>query len=274
MSFLYDPQPSLVVAVKGRVERIVGAASLSMEPLKAQNTGALGFRVEAIEEVGEILRSLVEEAVAAAWKAGAARAALGQTVEENSPQVAVFEKLGFTTEGVHEVYETPTARLRKRIGPLYERMRAHGVIPAGAEIATLQPALIAEVRRFILQHMPGSASLLAIESAGYKPEHSLALLLAGEVKGVLLWRRSGNIGITGLRLVAPELRGGLPWANTMMLAESLRSEILTGVEKSRFELNPEVHHDTKLLAQSLGASLLGRRLLFGLKKAGQHPTPS
>ena len=104
-------------------------------------------------------------------------------------------------------------------------------------------------------------------NAGYKPEHSLALLVRGEVRGVLLCRRHGRVSHVGLRLVAPELRGGLAWANLLLLHASTASGVSTGQERSRFEFSPAEHADTRQFAQGVGAKFLGRRVLLGSERA-------
>src|SRR4051812_12196160 len=96
--------------------------------------------------------------------------------------------------------------------------------------------------------MPGSASTLAHETAGYKAEHSIALLQNGEIKGVVLGRRRGNMVHTGLRVVSKELRGNSGWANLLMMHTTLSSGLQTGLELARFEFDPELHHDTRQFA--------------------------
>jgi hypothetical protein len=114
--------------------------------------------------------------------------------------------------------------------------------------------------------MPSSASAMALETAGYKAENSLALILNGEVKGILLCRRIGRMAHLGLRVVAKELRGGLAWANLVLLHAAMSSGLQTGLETTRFEFNPEQHLDTRQFAEINGAKLVSRRLLFKIAK--------
>lgn len=73
----------------------------------------------------------------------------------------------------------------------------------------------------------------------------------------------------GLRVVAEELRGGLGWANLLLLNATLSSGLQTGLEISRFEFNPEQHLDTKQFAQLNDARLVGRRLLLKIIRSAQ-----
>lgn len=269
LAFLLNPQPPwLGVAVRGAVERLVGAASLSLQPMSDTEIGAqLCLRVENRPEQVSLTVALVQSALAAAWAAGVARVDLSHTLEEDSPMAAALRELGFVTATRFEVYEFPSLPLWQRLHRIYERVKARGWFPAGAELTTLQPSVIGKVRAFLTEHLPGSASALTLENAGYKPEHSVALLLDGEVKGVLLCRRSGRVAQIGLRLIAPELRGGLPWANLFLIHASSASGLHTGMEVIRFELNPEQHPDTRQMAQLFGATLVGRRVLLGIENA-------
>ena len=113
-----------------------------------------------------------------------------------------------------------------------------------------------------MTNMPSSASALALETGGYKAEHSIALIQNSEVKGVLLSRRAGKISYTGLRVVAEELRGGFGWANLILMHTSIASGLQTGLEVIRFEFDPKQHHDTQQFADLSGARLVTRRFLF------------
>ncbi len=266
-AFVRDRAPWTQVAVAGAVERLVAAAAFSVQTLGDGKTAAwLTLRVNDRPDRDALGAALLERALPAAWAAGAGRLILGQTFDEASSLAAALRAKGFTVEGTHEVYETPSRPLWERTRRLHDRMRARGWIPAEATLTTLQPAVLAAAERFIADHMPGSASTLAMETAAYRPEHSVALLLRGEVKGVLLCRRHGPVASIGLRLVAPELRGGIAWANLMLLHASLGAGVATGLEISRFELNPALHEDTRQLAQLLGATHVGRRLLLGISR--------
>ena len=272
-AFLLNPEPPwLHVAVRGAVERLVAAASFSLRPLESGGDllAWMCLRAENGPDKLPLTVALMQQAIDAAWAAGARRAVLAQTFAEDSPTVHALRQLGFTAEACYEGYEFPSLQLAQRLKHIYERVQARGLIPPGAELTTLQPAVIGKVRQFLMEHLPGSETGLTLENAGYKPEHSVALLLNGEVKGVLLCRRAGKVAHIGLRMVAPELRGGIAWANLFLLYASAGSGLHTGLEVNRFEVNPALHADTRQMAQLLGATFVGRRVLLGIERAGNR----
>ena len=263
-AFLFDANPFLLVAVSGRVERFVGALGMTLRPLERIQATWLCMRVESEEARGtELLQKGLDEA----WKRGARSVYFGQTFEEDSPAAVALIEAGFKPSAVHEVYEVNSKQMWERIDRLHERLRDRNLVPPDVELTTLQPTVVPQIRKFLLANLPTSASALTLETAGYKAEHSIALMQKGEVKGVLLCRRVGNVAHVGLRVVAEELRGGLGWANLLLLHASLSSGLQTGLELSRFEFDPEEHHDTKQFADISGARLIGRRLLLKIDSA-------
>jgi hypothetical protein len=190
----------------------------------------------------------------------------GQTIDEKSPAAEALRVAGFQPSAVHEVYEVDSHQMGARLERIYQRLQSRSLIPADVELTTLQPSVISKARRFLLENLPSSASALALETASYKAEHSLALMQGGEIKGVVLCRRVGTVAHVGLRVVAEELRGGFGWANLVLLHASISSGLQTGLETTRFEFNPGQHHDTKQFANLHGAKLVGRRLLFKVEK--------
>jgi hypothetical protein len=258
-AFLFDANPFLLVAVSGRVERFVGALGLTLRPLERIQATWLCMRVEGDDERGmELLHKGLDEA----WKRGARSVYFGQTFDEHSPAAVALTDAGFKPSAVHEVYEVNSKQMWERVDRLHQRLRDRNLVPPDIEVTTLQPSVVPQVRKFLLANLPTSASALTLETAGYKAEHSIALIQNGEIKGVLLCRRAGNISYVGLRVVAEELRGGLGWANLLLLHASLSSGLQTGLELSRFEFDPEQHHDTKQFADVSGARLIGRRVLL------------
>jgi len=261
-AYLYEENPSFYVAVRGRVERLVAAAALSVNPLRSPEADLLFLRAEQLPERIELMDALVRRALDAAWEAGARSVRFGQTIDTDSPDAGMLRRAGFVEDEIHELYETPADTAWRGLDHIYRRLRDRHLIPMGAELTTLLPSVIGEARSFLLQHLPRSFSTLALESAGFKPEHSLALWLDGELKGILLCRRTGNTSHTGLRLVAPELRGGVAWANLLLVHASAKVAVQSGVVCIRFELNPALHEDTRQLAAILKARLVSRPALF------------
>jgi hypothetical protein len=258
-AFLFDAKPYLLVAVSGRVERFIGALALTSRPLAQMSSSWLALRVPNEHPVGpQLLQRGLEEA----WRQDAAAVYFAQTVREGSFAETALRTAGFVNAAAHEVYEVEARPLFDRVHRIYQRMHARNMFPENVQIMTLQRTLTQKVRKFLREALPGSASTLAHETAGYKAEHSLVLLQDGEVKGVLLGRRHGNIALTGLRVVAKELQGGVGWANILLMHTSLASGIQTGLHVARFEFDPEMHHDTQQFARLHEARLVAKRLLL------------
>lgn len=266
-AFLYDDHPRLGVAVAGRAGQLVGASAVSMLPLRAERTVGLCLRVNESPARLAITEALIGPALEAAWAAGARSVGFGQTVEAQSPGAALLRRLGFQPHETHEVYEVQCAPLWARLDRVYRRLRSRDLIPRGVEVTHLLTAMGSEARRFLAAHMPQSLSALALGAGGYEAGSSHALWLDGEMKGLLLGRRLGKTThLTGLRVIAPELRGGLAWANLMLLHAATKLGVEAGLEWSRFELNPQWHRDTRQLALSLGARLVTHLELFRLER--------
>jgi hypothetical protein len=262
-AFLFDPDPFLLVAVTGRVERFVGALALTLRQVDETPSTWLSMRVENENPVGA---ELLERGLEEAWRRGASSVHFGQTIDEKSAAADALQRAGFVSSAVHEVYEVDSHQMGARLNRIYERLRARNLIPSNVELTTLQPSVLPKARRFLFENLPSSASALALETTSYKAEHSLALLQDNVIKGVLLCRRTAAIAHVGLRVVAEELRGGLGWANLLLLHASNSSGLQTGLELTRFEFNPSQHLDTKQFANLHGAHLVGRRLLFKVEK--------
>ena len=211
-----------------------------------------------------------EGGLEAAWKRGAESVHFGQTIAEESPAAAALSGAGFMIGATHEVYEVDAKAVGARLNRAYKRLMVRNLIPPDVELTTLQPSVVPKARAFLLKNLPSSASALALETSGYKAEHSLALLQNNVIKGVLLCRRVGPVSYVGLRVVAEELRGGFGWANFLLIHASMASGLQTGLERTRFEFNPVQHHDTKQFADLHGARLVGRRLLFKIDRPDKN----
>ena len=257
-----------MVAVRGRVERIVGAAVLTAHALEdGLTTRRLRLRIDEPPERRAVLeRALLLGALDRARATGTERIVFADMLDAGSGLALALRDFGFEEISARDFYEFPAPPLAERLERIHARLRASGLIPAEAELTPLQPGALPRVREFIERHLPGNAVMLAASRSGYRPEHSLALWLRGELKGVLLSSRAGRSTRVGLRLVAPELRGGIGWANLLLMYVSVRGAVRMGLETISFELNPEIHEDTQQLARMQGASFTGRKSLLALRK--------
>ena len=97
---------------------------------------------------------------------------------------------------------------------------------------------------------------------GFTVEHSLALLVDEEIKGAFFTRNRGRESYLGLMLLDESLRGGLPWANTMMMREMLQFGMSVGVEKLIGEIHPGEHRGSHQIVRASGAELICKRWRF------------
>ena len=259
---------SALVAVRGRVERLVGAAVLSPNAARdGVQTRRLRLRIDEVPERRLALaKTLLKGALEIAWAAGTERVVFTGMLDEGSELAAVLRGLGFREASVRDIYGLPARPLLERLERIHTRLRASGAIPGGVEVTTLQPEVFAAARAFIHRHLPGHDAAMAMESSAFRPEHSLALWRDGELAGVLLVGRTGRTAIVTLRLVAPELRGGLAWANVLLLYTGIRSAVDTGLETLSFEVNPELHEDTRQFAQAQGVRPERRMVMLAVTR--------
>jgi hypothetical protein len=266
-AFLYDSAPEIVVAVKGRVERLAGAGALTCFRFGETTMGWVSLRVEELSERPTITRELIDRILPCARSRNCAQVFLAGTVDEKSEIATQLREIGFVVDTVHDVVES-TLTIAPRLAKILERLQAGRLLPEKISLVTLQPKVLPEVSAFLRENMPQSISSLAMQSAAYKPDHSIALFVDGKIKGVLLCRRFDDVGYIGLRVVAPELRGGVGWANLLLLHTYISAGLQSGLRVTRFELNPEIHRDTKQLAETMEARRIGRRVLLRMDFAG------
>lgn len=100
-AFLFDPDPFLLVAVSGHVERFVGAMAMAARPLEGIKTTWLCMRVEDHHErtAAEMLRRGLDEA----WARGVQSVYFGETVDEKSERATALKEMGFEPAATHEV---------------------------------------------------------------------------------------------------------------------------------------------------------------------------
>jgi len=127
------------------------------------------------------------------------------------------------------------------------------------------------LRRFLDQQNPTLAERLDAEE-GFTLEHSLVLLIDQEIQGAFFTRNHGRESYIGLMLLAESLRGGIAWANTMMMREMLRFGRAVGVEKLIGEVHPGEHRGSQQVAHASGAKLICRRWQFRQPLGNQRKT--
>lgn len=248
------------IAVVGRVERIA-AAGLLFFPTAERVTGLLRFTPPtahfAPEMIPEVLAPLLEEAK----HAGAAEVVLVGSVVEEHPLGPLLIEAGFERYRQTEVYEVNASTVLERVEPVYQRLVSGRLIPTSARAIVPGGAWMPKLRQFLDEQQRTLSERLDTEE-GFTIEHSLALIMDEEIKGAFFTRNHGSKSYLGLMLLDESLRGGLAWANTMMMREMLQFGISAGVEKLIAEIHPGEHRGSQQIVRAGGAELICKRWQF------------
>ena len=249
------------VAVLGRHARIVGAAAVLLPP-----DGSARLLWQVIGEVAgraDVLPPLFTAALDSARTRGAACLRTANMVEEGSTAGTLLQSLGFEVVGKQEVFEISTAALHAYLEPLYRQLVERGRIPADARVESLRDEFLPAARALFARHLPNhdgpADAVLARDEEGYRQSESYALLVGGEVRGVVLRRKDGAVSHTGAILVARALRGGSGWAHLMLLYWGNVHSMADGTETGRFTADAHLHRNTLNFARHLKIPRVGCR---------------
>ena len=242
-----DPHSQLVIGAAGVT------ASCRTEPLAGP-----GIALKVIEPcrrqgIATALLAQLEHAAVQAFDAKALYAS--QRVERESEAAECWQWLGFTPIVSVEEHELPTARFEAELGPLFERMRAKGRIPANAAIIPLYQANAAAVLQLHLDQMGGERGELYRRIRGqgagaFHPRYSRVLTIDGRVKGCILAHRvAADVAAVDADIVDSDVRGG--WANVWLKLEATRGAIRLGIKTFRFTTFDQ-YTDTRSFTQRLG----------------------
>ena len=255
------------VAVDGEHQLLIGAAAVtrSYRPQPLAGPGAAVCVIEPCRRHG-IGSSLAQSLVSAVHGAGAQALYAAMRVEEGSEAMRGWEWLGFTPRETVEEHVLPIEQSEPRLGPLVDRMRARGRIPASARVIPLYQANLPAVLQLHLDHMGGDRSDLDRKLRGHGPgafltRHSRVLLVDEQVKGCILGHRTGKNTVTvDANIVEPNLRGG--WANAWLKLEAFRGAP-PGVKEFRFT-SFDHYADTRSFTKKLGGMTTRKSILMVL----------
>jgi hypothetical protein len=201
----------------------------------------------------ELLRRLAGGARAA----GAKALYSAKRVELGSEEMRSWQRFEFTTCATVEEHVLPLAQFEPRLGPLVERMRGQGRIPAEAEIIPLYKADPIAVLQLHLAQMGGDRDDLAgrlhgIGAGAFHPRYSRVLLVGNKAKGCILAHRADKeTAVVDADIVDPGLRGG--WANVWLKLEATRGALRLGIKQFRFSTFDH-YQDTRSFATKLGGA--------------------
>jgi GNAT superfamily N-acetyltransferase len=253
------------VAVDGEHQLAIGAAaaarSFRTQPLKGPG---VALSVIAPCRRRGIATSLLRHLERAAQAAGAKGLYGAKRVEQHSDQMRGWEWLGFAPCETVEEHVLPIAQFETRLGPLIERMRQRGRIPASARVIPLYQADLEAVLQLHLEQMGGDRGDLYRRLRGHGPgafhsRYSHVLLIEDQVKGIMLARRSGSDSmVVDANVVEPSLRGG--WANALLKLEAFRGAFV-GINSVQFSTFDH-YADTRSFTEKLGGSTVRTTVLM------------
>jgi GNAT superfamily N-acetyltransferase len=245
------------VAADPHSQLVVGAAAMTAS-CRTEPVVGPGIALEVIEPcrrqgIATALLAHLERAAAQAFGAEALYAS--QRVDRESELAKHWQWLGFSPVVSVEEHELPTARFEADLGPLFERMRAKGRIPANASIVPLYQANAAAVLQLHLDQMGGERGALYRRIRGqgagtFHPRYSRVLGIDGRVKGCILAHRvAADVAAVDANILDPDVRGG--WANVWLKLEASRGAIRLGIKTFRFTTFDH-YTDTRSFTQRLG----------------------
>lgn len=259
------------VAIDGRNQLVVGAAAMTAS-CRMQPAVGPGVSLEVIEPcrrhgIGTALLAHLEAAARQAFRADALYGA--QRVDLGTGAAHGWQRLGFEPVEKVEEHSLPVDQFELRLGPLVERMRSKGRIPANAQIVPLYQANPAAVLQLHLDQLGGERGELyrKIQGKGvgaFHPRYSCVLLVDGRVKGCILAHRAAvDVAAVDANIVDPSVRGG--WANVWLKLKATRGAIRLGIKKFQFTTFDH-YTDTRSFTEQMGGvttrttNLMYRRL--------------
>jgi GNAT superfamily N-acetyltransferase len=244
------------VALDGERHLVIGAAAATRVPRMSPAIGP-GVAIHVIPPCRRcgVGGALLEQFEAHAKQRGANALYAAQRVEVDSEEMRGWRWLGFDVCETVEEHELPVANFDPVLGPMLERMRRHGRIPADAMMVPLYATDAEAVVRLHLENLGGDAGDLLKRIRGhapnsFHPDFSRVIVVGNRVVAAVLARRVSQpvIQVDAI-IVAPEARSG--WANLWLKLEATRRVIPHGVTHLHFTTFDR-YTDTRRLVQKLG----------------------
>jgi GNAT superfamily N-acetyltransferase len=245
------------VGVDTASQRIVGAAGATVS-CRTQPAIGPGIAVEVIRPYRRrgIATALLQQLENAARQTfGAAALYAASRVERGCEEAEGWEGLAFQPIETVEEHQLPTAQFEAQLGPLIDRMREKGRIPANASLIPLYEANAAAVLQLHLDQMGGDRGELYRKIRGqgvgaFHPRYSRVLLIDGRVKGCILAHRlAKDVAAVDANILDPSVRGG--WANVWLKLEATRGALRLGIKTFQFTTFDH-YSDTRSFTERLG----------------------
>lgn len=245
---------------------VIGAAASTRAMRRTGNPGP-GVAVHVIppcrrQRVGS---ALVIELVTDAARRGARVLYAAKRVEMPSDDLLGWQWLGFQPLETVEEHELEIASVETTLGPLVDRLRRDGRIPAAAQVVPLYAVDADAVVRLHLKNLGGDAESLRRRVLGqapdsFNPRYSLVLTLGGGPVGCLLGHRASRRAfVIDAVVVEPALRNG--WANLLLKYEAATRVKPLGATHIRFT-SFDHYTDTRSFTRKLGGVTTKRLALM------------
>lgn len=250
-----------LAAVMGPRERVVGCAAWWQSTLESEkNAARFVLRVIKPQRGKGIGRALLNALFAKIEATGVEALITAISVQEQTPAYHLLISSGFAHSSIITQFEVDAANFRKVLEPVYKKLKARNKIPSNARLVSIREVPLDVIRKLVMRQLGGDyyrlGQHLAPGPRGFDRDFSIALMVANEVKGVLLARRKGDIKINEAIAITPGLRGG--WAHLFLKYGSLMKTFAAGISKIRFSADAQMHFDTVKLAKRCDATILGR----------------
>lgn len=256
-----------LLAIDRHQHLVIGAAAMTGACRNRPFLGP-GVAVEVVppcrrKGVANVLLTGIEDLAYQVFAATALYAA--HRVDKDCTAMEGWRRLGFAPLDTVEEHVLPVDQFEPRLGPLIERMRAAGRIPASAKIVPLYRVNPAAVLRFHLDHLGGDRGELYRKLRGrgvgaFLPRHSRVLFVDDQIKGCLLAHRVSKHRVCiDANIVDSQLRGG--WANVWLKLETLRSGRSLGAREFVFTTFDH-YADTRSFTSKLAGTTVRRSVLM------------
>ena len=261
---------SLLVAVWGPEQRIVGAAALGLDPRPEMRARwRTDLRVIAPFRRRGIGRALMEQAAARAARHGVDALYAWEWVEPESEAARAWAALGFEPAQQKVEFEIDLATSTAKIlTPMYEQIVEHGWIPANARIIPLSEADHDAVAALHVEYLGGSRRVLMPLLNGtapdrFDPKYSRVLTVDGQAVGFTLGRVvPGGVCEIDSNVLHPTVRLG--WANLWLKYEAAQCLLADGIHTIRY-FTMEQHTDTRRLSRQAGSRVI--RTMVQMRRA-------
>ena len=256
-------ESQLLVAVAGRDARVVGAAAwgpdLDTRRFLADRRWLVDLRVIAPLRRRGLGQALIECVIDQAAAQGIPALHAWEWVEPDGEAARAWSAFGFSPCQRRLDFEIDLAQAHAALRPVYERVRARGLIPDNARIIPMAEADHEAVVRLHVQYLGGTPRLLLplIRGAADDPYDlfcSRVLLLGERVVGFTLGRvRAGGVCEFDANVIDPTLRLG--WATLWLRVEAAEYNLGNDVQTLRYT-GLQQHTDTHVAGQRMGARVI------------------